>query len=180
MRWFTIPLNDEYTLLLVPKCASTSIRLHEPYRNAVRKPGAPLETPKAVIIIREPIGRVISWWRNKVRDRDGMDMGLDDALWDIMRCPAVARDPHYLPYRFYMDGAPEDILVIPMERPELWPEALGKNPLLGPDKRNATTGDYEEPSPDVLAALKAVYADDIKLWEEAMSYGQGIETTPDG
>jgi hypothetical protein len=158
----------------------------------VRKPGAPLETPKAVIIIREPIGRVISWWRNQVRDRGCVDSvhrkalnigacitELDDVLRAIIRCPAEARDQHYLPYRFYMEDAPEDILVIPMERPELWPEALGKNPLMTPDKRNVTTGDYEEPSPEVLAALKAEYADDIKLWEEAMGYGQGIETTPD-
>ncbi len=176
-----IRLNDQYSLVLVHKCASTSFTLGAqrqflPFQG----PDKPISTPETIMVIRHPLKRVISWWRNQVRGKkrlsdvhhgilggDKHDAELDSVLERIIRTPDELRDPHFCTYGRYLEFTPNARLVALEKLSEQWPSGV---PFpMTPHKKNVTEGEVEEPSSEVAAAFEEAYLADFLRWEETIA-----------
>jgi hypothetical protein len=161
-----IRLNDEYSLVLVNKCASTTFKnslVGERFNSK-----AEITTPKAIMVIRNPLERICSFWRMKRRDKIGPLFGdIDSFVLDALRTPDEARDPHICSYQRYIAHAPHARLIALEKLSEQWPVDLPRP--FGDRKENKTTDTGEKPSPEVVEAFEEAYMADFLLWEEAVA-----------
>lgn len=161
-----IRLNDEYSLVLVNKCASTTFKnslVGERFNSSAK-----ITTPKAIIVIRNPLERICSFWRMKRRDKIGPLFGsIDEFVLDTVRTPDEARDPHICSYQRYVAHAPNARLIALEKLSEQWPVDVPRP--FGDRKENKTQDTGEKPSPEVQEAFAEAYLADFLLWEEAVA-----------
>lgn len=171
-----VPYNEDWTVGIVYKCASTSLK--EGGRRAgygFLPPKLPQASKNAIIVIRDPLERVVSWWRNQVRDRGrvsnvhtpnlGKSTELDDIVMAIIRTPDKLRDPHYRSYEAYIECF-ENVHLVALEKlSETWPRGV---PRYMKSSANVTTRKGEWPSPEVEEAFKHEYRRDYRIWRDAL------------
>lgn len=177
-----IRINQDWGIVVVYKCASSSLK--QGYRAALypfTPPGAPQMAKNAIVVVRNPLKRVISWYRNQVRDKQFISenhrerLGLDREEKDIntviqavIDCPDELRDPHYRSYEAYLEGL-ENVRLVALERlSDTWPHPVPLHIKAGVNK---THGDYEEVSPEVEKAFEREFAEDFRIWRRACRGG---------
>ena len=178
---FAYELTPEWSLVAVAKCGSTMIDRN--LEGKYPKYGAKheLSTKGAIIIVRNPLDRLLSYYRDFVvrggklptnhyvlMDGIGLRPSLDSLAKAIIRTPDDARDPHFCSYGRYTACA-EIVRPVALESlSETWPKDV---PMpFDPSKKVRTTEDKgERMSPEVQEAWEDAYQADFLLWEEAIA-----------
>ena len=176
-----ILINEDWTIALVHKCGSTGLKAgFSRIGCEFITPDEPQLAPNAIVVVRNPLERVISWWRNQVRDRGRVDnvhreilglrddqLALDDTIRAILAVPDDRRDSHYRSYGAYLAPLKNVRLVALEKLTETWPRGV---PYVGPGGRdiNRTEDRGERPSDEVVEAFEDAYHADYLIWEEAI------------
>ena len=123
----------------------------------------------SIWVVREPIARFKSLWRQKVRDGGNManksqklveDLTPDELL-DMIETSEY-RDAHWMRQSELM--GPHATQIIPIEKLGDWWEKQG----YGKGEHVHKTSGHVEVSPELEARLKKYYADDVEMYEKAV------------
>lgn len=167
--WAYIP-DFDVTVGIAPKCGSSSwyALLRD---NEYLYYKAPQPSEDSVFVVRHPIERFISLWKNKCRNGSRISIvDYDDPYWaagwsiddllDVMETKLF--NHHWWPQSDYEKGLSKKL--IPLEEFSDWAEKTGFGKL---PHRNKTEGTVEL-TDEQYRRVSAYYIDDIKLYERAV------------
>jgi len=175
-----LQVTPDFGIQLVPKCGTSSLKKAFGKRDARDTKfiyhSGPLRGRK-LAVIRQPIERLLSWWRQQVRNAGRVseqhcrylkvnqhNLDLNHIMRAIIACPR--KEVHYAHYHDIIDV--EDTHIITLERlHEQWPDWAPELNL--PEPVNTTEKKPGEGlEREVREALEEHYLADVLLWEEAL------------
>lgn len=168
-------LGDGWLWLCIPKNASRSLVSILMPVGTIWHDGQDVRGPvHTFAFIRDPIDRIASVWRNKIRDRADRrffdcargiraDMTLDEFVAFLPG--RLTKNPHWLPQSRFLRGADGNMVVQTIAPIHAVDTVLSDLGLPVPAPRINASKPGEEMSPTSRSLLEQLYKDDVALWE---------------
>lgn len=175
-------INEDWSICPINKCGSSMLKLRLCVDQGRRpiEAGNDLPTKGGIFIVRHPLRRIESYWRDFVYRmgrmphnhatsiKSTLKPSFEELVWKVLNTPDAQRDVHLCSYGRFTACA-EEVLPVALENiAGSWPKDI-ELPF-DPSKKDRESPKAETPLSDELKErFEDAFHADFLLWEEAIA-----------